>query len=158
MKEILRELESNRAELDALTAKLVRDGVADVSGGGEQSLIVRGRGHLLDEATEQDLERVRMLFDDLERKQGGDRSSQCGDRRRRREDFYWFGKPVVFALRLIGHCRALPGQVAEYCGRPWRYWPDSLELREGHPNCGLYGGSGIAPVEIGPAPAYMLSA
>ena len=68
--EILRELESNRAELDALTAKLVRDGVADVSGGGEQSLIVRGRGHLLDEATKQDLERVRMLFDDLERKQG----------------------------------------------------------------------------------------
>lgn len=68
--EILRELESNQAELDALTAKLVRDGVADISAGGEQSLIVRGRGHLLDEATEQDLERVRRLFDDLERKQG----------------------------------------------------------------------------------------
>lgn len=66
---ILSELESNRAELDALTAKLVRDGVADISGGQEKSLIVRGRGHLLDEATEQDLERVRMLFDDLERKQ-----------------------------------------------------------------------------------------
>jgi len=32
-------------------------------------LIVRGRGRLLDEATGEDLERVRMLFDDLERKQ-----------------------------------------------------------------------------------------
>ncbi|MEL7491822.1 MAG: heat-inducible transcriptional repressor HrcA [Pseudomonadota bacterium] len=67
--EILRELTTNRAELDALTSRLVREGVADLSGGAEPSLIVRGRGHLLDEATEQDLERVRMLFDDLERKQ-----------------------------------------------------------------------------------------
>ncbi|MEL6213196.1 MAG: heat-inducible transcriptional repressor HrcA, partial [Pseudomonadota bacterium] len=66
---ILTELSSNQAELDALTAKLVREGVADFAGGGEKKLIVRGRGHLLDEATEQDLERVRMLFDDLERKQ-----------------------------------------------------------------------------------------
>ena len=67
---VLAEINANRAELDALTSKLVRDGVAELSGGAEQSLIVRGRGHLLDEATEQDLERVRMLFDDLERKQG----------------------------------------------------------------------------------------
>lgn len=66
---ILRELSENRAELDTLTAQLVKDGVADLAGGAEQSLIVRGRGHLLDEATEQNLERVRMLFDDLERKQ-----------------------------------------------------------------------------------------
>lgn len=67
--EILGELSSNRAELDALTAKLVEAGVADYAAGSERSLIVRGRGHLLDEATEQDLERVRMLFDDLEKKQ-----------------------------------------------------------------------------------------
>ena len=67
--DIERDLDGDRAELDALTAKLVKDGVAEVSGGVQQSLIVRGRGHLLDEATEQDLERVRILFDDLERKQ-----------------------------------------------------------------------------------------
>ena len=67
---VLTELHHEQAELDALTAKLVRDGVAEIAQGGEQSLIVRGRAHLLDEAAEQDLERVRMLFDDLERKQG----------------------------------------------------------------------------------------
>ena len=66
--DILNEIAQNRAELDALTSKLVRDGVADVAGGEEFSLIVRGRGQLLDETAFQDIERVRMLFDDLERK------------------------------------------------------------------------------------------
>lgn len=67
--EILNELKSRRAELDELTARLVHDGVAEVAGGERSSLIVRGRGRLLDEAAGADLERVRMLFDDLERKQ-----------------------------------------------------------------------------------------
>ncbi len=67
--EILEELKSRRAELDELTSRLVQDGVAEVSGGERSSLIVRGRGRLLDEAAGADLERVRMLFDDLERKQ-----------------------------------------------------------------------------------------
>ena len=66
--EILNEVAQNRAELDELTTKLVHDGVADIAGGEEFSLIVRGRGQLLDEAAFQDIERVRMLFDDLERK------------------------------------------------------------------------------------------
>ncbi len=82
---ILTELEQNRAELDDLTATLVENGVAELSGTSSgktdqndnntaartmsSSLIVRGRGRLLDETSEQDLERVRMLFDDLERKQ-----------------------------------------------------------------------------------------
>ncbi len=66
---ILHELETFKAELDALTSKLVKDGVAEFSGGEAASLIVRGRGRLIDEAATQDLERVRMLFDDLERKQ-----------------------------------------------------------------------------------------
>ena len=67
--EILEELRSRRAELDELTTRLVQDGVAEVAGGERSSLIVRGRGRLLDEAAGADLERVRMLFDDLERKQ-----------------------------------------------------------------------------------------
>ena len=65
---ILEEIETNRAELDELTAKLVRQGVADIAGGEDWSLIVRGRGHLLDDTALGDIERVRMLFDDLERK------------------------------------------------------------------------------------------
>ncbi|MEM8935047.1 MAG: heat-inducible transcriptional repressor HrcA [Pseudomonadota bacterium] len=67
--QILAEIESNRAEIDQLTAKLVRDGVADVAGDNDRSLIVRGRGHLLETDAVENIERVRMLFDDLERKQ-----------------------------------------------------------------------------------------
>ncbi|MGF1542969.1 MAG: heat-inducible transcriptional repressor HrcA [Parvularculaceae bacterium] len=62
------EIAAKEAALDDLTSKLVADGVAELSGGARSTLIVRGRGRLLDEAGEADLERVRLLFDDLERK------------------------------------------------------------------------------------------
>lgn len=65
---ILFELENNRAELDHLTRKLVAAGVAEMSGGEDWTLIVRGQGRLIDDDAVQDLERVQMLFDDLERK------------------------------------------------------------------------------------------
>ena len=67
---ILLEISSYKAELDNLAAKLVRMGVADRTDGEEWTLIVRGRGHLLDDdATAQDLERIRMLLNDLEKKE-----------------------------------------------------------------------------------------
>jgi len=66
--QILKEVETNKAALDELTARLVSEGVAEFSSGDRASLIVRGRGHLLDETATHDLERVRMLFDDLEKK------------------------------------------------------------------------------------------
>ncbi|HBS34916.1 MAG TPA: heat-inducible transcriptional repressor HrcA, partial [Parvularcula sp.] len=65
---ILKEIEQNKAALDELTARLVADGVAEISSAERTSLIVRGRGRLLDDGAGADLERVRMLFDDLERK------------------------------------------------------------------------------------------
>ena len=70
--EIGRELERARRELDAASARLVEEGLAAWSGGGEadRALIVRGRANLLgDPETLADLERVRMLFDDLEQKE-----------------------------------------------------------------------------------------
>ncbi|MGD9868758.1 MAG: heat-inducible transcriptional repressor HrcA [Hyphomicrobiales bacterium] len=69
---IERELEERRAELDVLTAKVVQQGLATWSGdeGGRKNLIVRGRSHLLEDLTAlDDLERIRLLFDDLENKQ-----------------------------------------------------------------------------------------
>jgi heat-inducible transcriptional repressor len=66
------ELERARRELDAVSARLVEDGLAAWGGGGEmgRALIVRGRANLLgDPETLADLERVRMLFDDLEQKE-----------------------------------------------------------------------------------------
>ncbi|WGM32611.1 heat-inducible transcriptional repressor HrcA [Brevundimonas sp. NIBR11] len=66
------ELAAARTELDAAAARLVEDGLAAWSGGAdrERSLIVRGRANLLNEAgAAEDLERVRVLFDDLEQKE-----------------------------------------------------------------------------------------
>ncbi|MDO9639219.1 MAG: heat-inducible transcriptional repressor HrcA [Pseudotabrizicola sp.] len=61
----------HRQEIDVLARDLVESGIAIWENGGEQSerLIVRGRANLLEGATEgQEIDRIRILFDDLERK------------------------------------------------------------------------------------------
>lgn len=66
-----KELRSSRAELDELTQKVIQAGLAEWSGAFDdrQSLIVRGQSNLLKDVTAQDdLERIRHLFDDLEQK------------------------------------------------------------------------------------------
>ncbi|WP_029417601.1 heat-inducible transcriptional repressor HrcA [Brevundimonas bacteroides] len=66
------ELDAAKKELDAAAARLVEEGLAAWSGGGDRdrSLIVRGRANLLaDAGAVEDLERVRVLFDDLEQKE-----------------------------------------------------------------------------------------
>ena len=67
------EIENHRRELDKLAAQLVEDGIAvwsDKEAGEIDRLIVRGRANLLgSDASQDDLERIRILFDDLERKQ-----------------------------------------------------------------------------------------
>ncbi len=66
------EFDKARRELNAAAAHLVEEGLAAWSGGDAQnrSLIVRGRANLLGDPTAlEDLERVRMLFDDLEQKE-----------------------------------------------------------------------------------------
>ena len=68
---IEREIEERRAQLDALTASIVTEGLATWSGDGDErkSLIVCGRAHLLEDVrVMEDLERVRLLFEDLETK------------------------------------------------------------------------------------------
>jgi heat-inducible transcriptional repressor len=66
-------LAQSRAEVDALTQKIVAAGLASWSGGDgdERQLIVRGQANLLEDLHAlEDLERVRLLFDDLEAKRG----------------------------------------------------------------------------------------
>jgi heat-inducible transcriptional repressor len=65
------ELAGARAELDILTQKVIKAGLAEWSGsfGDRKSLIVRGQANLLKDVTaNEDLERIRQLFDDLENK------------------------------------------------------------------------------------------
>jgi heat-inducible transcriptional repressor len=65
------DIESQRAQLDDLTRKVVEAGLASWAGGAEGSaLIVRGQAKLLDDVTAlADLERLRTLFDMLETKE-----------------------------------------------------------------------------------------
>ena len=72
-KRVETEIEERRAQLDELTAQVVTDGLATWSGDADdrQSLIVCGRAHLLEDIKAmEDLERVRLLFEDLDAKKG----------------------------------------------------------------------------------------
>lgn len=67
---IEQQLQSSRAELDELTKRIIQAGLAEWSGSVDdrKSLIVRGQANLLkDVNAQEDLERIRHLFDDLER-------------------------------------------------------------------------------------------
>lgn len=65
------QLNTARAELDVLTQKVIKSGLAEWSGAFDdrKSLIVRGQSNLLKDLTAvEDLERIRQLFNDLESK------------------------------------------------------------------------------------------
>ncbi|MEE8270851.1 MAG: heat-inducible transcriptional repressor HrcA [Alphaproteobacteria bacterium] len=69
--EITREIELQKSQLDALTAKVVEAGLATWVGGtaSEGTLIVKGQSQLLNDVTAlEDLERIRSLFNALETK------------------------------------------------------------------------------------------
>jgi heat-inducible transcriptional repressor len=71
--ELERTLDASKAELDQLTQKVITAGLASWSGGDgdDRKLIVRGHANLLDDLRAvEDLERVRLLFDELETKRG----------------------------------------------------------------------------------------
>ncbi len=73
-KEISRLLKETRQALDGLSQKLVENGLAVWSGANNDEpgqLIVRGRSNLLGKVTAaEDFDRLKLLFDDLETKQG----------------------------------------------------------------------------------------
>ncbi|WP_282170592.1 heat-inducible transcriptional repressor HrcA [Ruegeria atlantica] len=76
LSEVLRQMQTQitarRQEIDVLAREMVESGMAAWDGDGTDSarLIVRGRANLLGEPGEaEELDRIRTLFDDLERKQ-----------------------------------------------------------------------------------------
>ncbi len=64
------DIAARRQEVDSLARELVESGMALWENAGQVSerLIVRGRSNLLEGANETDVDRIRSLFDDLERK------------------------------------------------------------------------------------------
>ncbi|MEO1039109.1 MAG: heat-inducible transcriptional repressor HrcA [Pseudomonadota bacterium] len=68
--EISAEIAEKRAQLNAAATKLVEAGLADWSGHDARSLIVRGQARLLqDVSAGEDLERIQLLFEDIERQE-----------------------------------------------------------------------------------------
>ncbi len=68
---IAREIKIHRQELDSLAQQLVKKGLAvwESEGQSHERLIVRGQSNLLEtNADSENLDRIRILFDDLERK------------------------------------------------------------------------------------------
>lgn len=67
---IRREIDSRRQEIDVLARQLVDSGLAVWEGQGEsyERLIVRGRANLIEDSEVEGFERIKTLFDDLERK------------------------------------------------------------------------------------------
>ncbi|WP_417733512.1 heat-inducible transcriptional repressor HrcA [Roseovarius sp.] len=68
---IAKQIAARRQEIDQLSHAMVESGLAVWEGEGDsyERLIVRGRANLLNSTSEEvDLERIRILFDDLERK------------------------------------------------------------------------------------------
>lgn len=68
--EVEMELQTRRTELDELTSSVVTAGLATWTGSGDDGvLIVKGLSNLLEDvAAQEDLERIRKLYDDLEAK------------------------------------------------------------------------------------------
>ncbi len=64
------EIARRRQEIDSLARELVESGLAvwENAGQAQERLIVRGHSNLLDGATDHDVDRIRGLFDELERK------------------------------------------------------------------------------------------
>ena len=140
--EVAAELDGARRELDAAAARLIEDGLAAWSGGegAERALIVRGRANLLgDPNAAADLERVRMLFDDLEQKE--QLIGLLDDVREAHGVRIFIGAETrLFSLSgSAADRRALYVGQAKGAGRDRRDRPGAVELRQGDSAGGLHG-------------------
>jgi heat-inducible transcriptional repressor len=104
------EIETRKREIDTLAQELVDSGIAvwDGSSDNYERLIVRGRSNLLNSETEEEeLERIRRLFDDLERKRTSPnfwnwpmRARVCAFLSARRTNFSHFRVPLWWSLHI----------------------------------------------------------
>ena len=131
------ELKASQVELDELTARLVRSGLAHWSGGRDdtKSLIVRGQSRLLNDLKAvEDVDRIRLLFEDLEIEEVADSSSRPRGEGRGRAHFHRLREQSLLPVGLFAHRRALPGQGAKDRRRAGRDRPDPAQLCPHYPH------------------------
>ena len=131
---ILEDLKLKRAELNDLTARVIESGLATWAGEPGGALIVRGQARLLEDITAiADLERVRLLFDALERGESFARLLELANSGGRRADLHRRRQPAVRQHRLLDGGGAVPRFAGAHPGRHRRDRPDPPELRPHHP-------------------------
>ena len=131
---ILEDLKLKRAELNDLTARVIESGMATWAGEPGSALIVRGQARLLEDITAiEDLERVRILFDALERGEGFMRLLELANVRLGRADLHWRRQSAVRQHRLLDGGGAVPQFAGTDPGRDRRHRPDAAQLRAHHP-------------------------
>jgi heat-inducible transcriptional repressor len=149
-----------QSEVDTVSADLIERGLAVWSGseGGQPSqLIVRGRSNLIDSAQDKDqIDRLKLLFDELERKDEIIRMLDLTEDRLRRAHLHRVGKPVVLAVGIVAGRRALSRFKPERRRRHRHHRPDPAELRAHRPRCGLHGAAHRQDDRegVGRGPAY----
>ena len=139
--DIASELARSRRELNEAAARLIEDGLAAWSGGdgSTRALIVRGRANLLSDASVTlDLERVRMLFEDMEQKEqligllDDVRDAQGSS------DLHRRGDAAILVIGFRSHRGALYVGPAKGPGCDWGHWSRAPQLCSDHPSGGLY--------------------
>ena len=140
--ELQRQREERRREIDKLTERVIAAGVATWGGTSDDpgTLIVRGMSNLIgDVKALEDLERIRLLFDDLESKK---EIIQLLGRRRaggRRAHLHRLGEQAVLALRLVAGGGAVPRHRRQGGRRARRHRSHPAELRPRRAGGELYG-------------------
>ena len=129
--ELERQHEERRREIDRLTERVIAAGIATWSGPKEDAgtLIVRGMSNLIgDVKALEDLERVRLLFDDLESKKDIVQLLEMAEQGEGVQDFHRIGEQAVLALRLVAGGGAVPRFRRQGGRRARRDRPDPAEL------------------------------
>ena len=129
--ELQRQREERRREIDKLTERVIAAGVATWSGasGEPGTLIVRGMSNLIgDVKALEDLERIRLLFDDLETQEGHHPAPRPRRAGRGRAHLHRLGEQALLALRLVAGGGAVPRFRRQGGRRARRHRPDAAEL------------------------------
>jgi len=139
-RDVQSEIQKRRQEIDSLAGELIESGFAvwDNDDSEDARLIVRGRSNLLAENdAEADLELMRHLFDDLERKRDIADFLQLTEEG---EGVRIFIGSENKLFSLSGSSLVVSRSKDHWCGGG--HWPDAPELRTNRADCGLHGTTG----------------